>query len=148
MTQRRLAALAAASLGPRATAMKCDQTASRTSAIVASLLLLVFVDGCFRATPPPAPPPATTPNYEAYVALRWDAAANAVVRTFNAIAVADDGELERGLGAARSEHAKRAATTLTVTIDAEPRVPWNDVVAVVNACKRAGLEEIEFAFGK
>jgi len=128
--------------------MSCDRKASRALAIVALLVLLVGADGCFRATPRPAPPPRLTPSYEACIALRWDAAANAVVRTFNASVVADDGELVRRLVAAKAEHAKTATSKLTVTIDAAPRVPWNDVVAAINDCKSAGLEDVEFAFGK
>jgi biopolymer transport protein ExbD len=34
-----------------------------------------------------------------------------------------------------------------VIIDAEARVPWRDVVTVVNLCRRNNIEKIEFAFG-
>jgi biopolymer transport protein ExbD len=34
-----------------------------------------------------------------------------------------------------------------VTIDAEPRVPWNDVIDVMNLCKRNRIDNIEFALG-
>jgi biopolymer transport protein ExbD len=34
-----------------------------------------------------------------------------------------------------------------VTIDADTRIPWSEVIAVVNAIKRAGIEKIEFAMG-
>jgi len=127
--------------------MKCDRKASRACAIVAALVLPLFVGGCFRAKPPLTPPAHSGPNYEAYIALRWDAAANAVVRTFNASAVADDADLVRRLVAAKADHAKSATSKLTVTIDAASAVPWEHVVTAINACRRAGLEDVEFAFG-
>jgi biopolymer transport protein ExbD len=34
-----------------------------------------------------------------------------------------------------------------VTIDADSRVPWKDVMTVMNLAKREGVGKIEFAFG-
>jgi len=38
---------------------------------------------------------------------------------------------------------RRAATP--AVLDAEARVPWGELVDVVNLCKRAGIERVEFA---
>jgi biopolymer transport protein ExbD len=35
-----------------------------------------------------------------------------------------------------------------VVLDADGRVPWKDVVGVLNICKKLEMEHIEFALGK
>jgi biopolymer transport protein ExbD len=32
-------------------------------------------------------------------------------------------------------------------LDADGRVPWGDVVAVVNLCRRVGIADVRFALG-
>ena len=34
-----------------------------------------------------------------------------------------------------------------VTIDAEAKVPWNEVINVMNICKKNRIDNIEFALG-
>jgi len=79
--------------------------------------------------------------------LIWDAAAGAVVRKFDTTTMKDDADLQKHLADAKADHAKRATTEFGVTIDAAATVPWADVVAEINRCKRLGITKVEFAFG-
>jgi biopolymer transport protein ExbD len=36
---------------------------------------------------------------------------------------------------------------MPLTIDGDTRVPWRDVIQVVNIAKKVGIEKIEFAYG-
>ena len=51
------------------------------------------------------------------------------------------------LTAAEQEWTLARHSEATAIIVADETVPWKDVVAAVNACKRAGLSKVEFDFG-
>ena len=90
----------------------------------------------------PAPPPS-----EIRVALFWDEKTATVVRKLGVRAVPDDAELERLLGEAKDAWNERGRPDAPLTIDADVRVPWDEVTNVVNLAKRRDIAKIEFAMG-
>ncbi len=84
---------------------------------------------------------------EIRVAMFWDAEAQKTVRQLGQRRVDDDDELQRLLKEAHDDYVRLNKPDIPVTIDADARIPWRDVVAVVNLCKRNQIEKIEFAFG-
>jgi biopolymer transport protein ExbD len=80
------------------------------------------------------------------VALLFDEKTGATRRKLATRVVRDDAELQALLRDAHDE-ARRVAVELPLTIDSDGRVPWSDVVAVMNVAKRAGVEKIDFAYG-
>jgi biopolymer transport protein ExbD len=84
---------------------------------------------------------------EVRVALFWDEAKRETQRVLGTRRIASDDELEGLLREAHDDYVRLGKPDTPVTIDAEARVPWRDVITVVNLCKRNGLEQIEFAFG-
>ncbi len=69
----------------------------------------------------------------------------AVSRAIGARAVTDDNNLREVLRALVSTNKQAGLGEVPVIIDAEPLVPWKDVIGVMNICKRNALEKIEFA---
>jgi biopolymer transport protein ExbD len=61
--------------------------------------------------------------------------------------IASDDELEGLLREAHDDYVRLGKPDTPVTIDAEARVPWNDVIAVMNLCKKNRIDKIEFALG-
>jgi hypothetical protein len=97
--------------------------------------------GLRGSEPPPGNPPP-----EVRVALLWDEAAQKSVRQIRAKKDPDDAALQSLIQETRDAFAKMG-DDVPVVIDADPRVPWKDVVALMDLVKRAGVERIEFAFG-
>ncbi len=90
--------------------------------------------------------PITNPVLEEIrVSLKWDDGARAVERKLGARPVGDDRELGELLTASHADFVNLGKPDIPVIIDAEPRVPWKEVIGVLNVCKRQGLEKIEFA---
>jgi biopolymer transport protein ExbD len=56
-------------------------------------------------------------------------------------------ELETLIRQARDDFDRMGVPEIPVTIDADARVPWRDVIDVVNLCKRVNVEKIQFALG-
>ena len=52
-----------------------------------------------------------------------------------------------GTGAVSAAIALPIGLNDRVTIDADGRVPWKEVINVMNLCKREQIDKIEFAFG-
>jgi biopolymer transport protein ExbD len=90
----------------------------------------------------PAPPPS-----EIRVALLWDEKTQTVVRKLGVRDVPDDAELEHLLDGAKDAWSQRGLPDAPLTIDADVRVPWEQVTTVVNLAKRRGIAKIEFALG-
>ena len=82
---------------------------------------------------------------EVRVALFWDEATQHTVRKLGSRLAGDDEELGRILREVHDDCARLDKPDTPVTIDAEARVPWSDVVDVVNLCKKSGIARIEFA---
>jgi biopolymer transport protein ExbD len=88
------------------------------------------------------------PPSEIRVAILYDEASGAVTRRFGSRVIADDADLEQALGAASEAWRQKGNPAAPLTIDADPRVPWNEVTVVVNLAKRLGIANVEFAMGK
>ena len=90
----------------------------------------------------PAPPPS-----EIRVALLWDEKTQTVVRKLGVRDVLDDAVLEQLLDGAKDAWSQRGVPDAPLTIDADVRVPWEQVTNVVNLAKRRNISKIEFAIG-
>jgi biopolymer transport protein ExbD len=84
---------------------------------------------------------------EIRVAMMWDASGDKVIRQLGMRRVEEDEELQRLIKEAHDDYLRLNKPDVPVTIDADPRIPWRDVLNVVNLCKREKIEKIEFAFG-
>ncbi len=84
---------------------------------------------------------------EIRIALFWDDKTETVTRQFGTRKLKDDDDLSRTIKDAHQDHVKVGKGDDPVTIDGDPRVPWDSVISVVNIIKRLGIERIEFAFG-
>ena len=84
---------------------------------------------------------------EIRVAMFWDADNERTVRQLGMRRVESDEELQNLIREAHEDFVRNNQPDVPVTIDADPRVPWNDVMTVVNLCKRNQIDKIEFAMG-
>jgi len=84
---------------------------------------------------------------ETRVALYWDADKQKVRRQLGARIVEDMGELEVLIKSAHDDFVLKNKPEAPVIIDGDARVPWKDVIDVVNICKRLKIDNIEFALG-
>jgi biopolymer transport protein ExbD len=84
---------------------------------------------------------------EVRVAMFWDEDNQRTVRQLGTRRVDDDTELATLIKEAHDDWVKMNKPETPVTIDAEARVPWNDVIKVMNLCKRNRIDNIEFALG-
>ena len=85
---------------------------------------------------------------EIRVAILWDEQKEAPVRRMGNREVPENDELERLIKEAHEDHVRLNKPDTPVIIDADERVPWNEVVVVLNLAKRNNIEKIEFALGK
>jgi len=87
----------------------------------------------------------------ARIALFFDAARKSYTATkasivqFGHRVVRDEAELETLLREAHSDARARSHPESPAILDADARVPWGDVVAVVNLCRRVGIQDVRFA---
>ena len=84
---------------------------------------------------------------EIRVAMFWDAQNQKTVRQLRQRRVDSDDELATLIKEAHDSWVSRNKPDAPVTIDAEASVPWNEVVKVMNLCKRNKIDNIEFALG-
>jgi hypothetical protein len=107
---------------------------------------------------PPAPPPraaatkltkpidpGTLPQVR--VRVTWDEAAQSARRRMDERDYPKDEDLGAAIGEAHAALVRSLGRDVPVTIDADSRVPWAEVIRVVNLAKAAGIEKIEFAMG-
>ena len=82
---------------------------------------------------------------EVRVFMRWDEATGDVIRKVNAKPAGSDVELGQIMedGIAKFKSLGRPDTP--VIIDAEPKVPWKEVIKVMDICKQHKLEKVELA---
>ena len=83
---------------------------------------------------------------EMRVAMYWDDQKGEVVRQYGARFVKDDAELEALIRGARDDY-RTQGKDAPVIIDADARVPWGEVMTIVNIAKRLSIEKIQFALG-
>ncbi len=83
---------------------------------------------------------------EVRIALFWNKATQKTIRRLGTREIKDDEELEKLI---REGHRDLVAKLpeAPVTIDAQADVPWNEVIKIVNMCKREQIDKIEFALG-
>ena len=82
---------------------------------------------------------------EVRVTIRWDAESNTTRRKVgNRGAVSSDSELMTLLEQIRKDYKKAGRTRVPVLIDATEAVPWQDIVHVVDLCRKAQFP-VEFA---
>ena len=84
---------------------------------------------------------------EVRVALLWDENTQTMTRKMGVRSIADDDELQRSIKEAHDAWVTKGKPDAPVTIDADARIPWSEVITVVNIIKRNGIEKIEFAMG-
>jgi len=84
---------------------------------------------------------------ETRVALYWDAERQKTRRQFGSRVVEDDGELEQLIKSAHEDFVLKNRPDAPVIIDGDARIPWKDVIDVVNICKKLSIDNIEFALG-
>jgi biopolymer transport protein ExbD len=84
---------------------------------------------------------------EIRIAMFWDPNEERTVRQLGNRKVENDEELQILIKEAHEDFIRQNLPDIPVTIDADPRVPWDDVMTVVNLCKRNQIDNIEFAMG-
>jgi biopolymer transport protein ExbD len=82
---------------------------------------------------------------EIRVIMSLDKETNSVVRKLGARPIDSDQELGDLLVAMHQDFEKLNKGDIPVIIDAQPHVPWKEVINVMNICKKNSLEKIEFA---
>lgn len=85
---------------------------------------------------------------EIRVAMFWDPTQQRVVRQLGQRKVEDDDELQELIRQGHEDHVRLNRPDTPVIIDADERVPWREVVNVINLIKRSKIDKIEFAMGK
>ena len=83
---------------------------------------------------------------EVRVALFWDEANRKSIRKVGTRVVPDDDELQQLIEEAHAGFIRLDRPDVPLTIDGDLRVPWADVVTVMNISKRAGMKQVEFAY--
>ena len=84
---------------------------------------------------------------EIRIAMFWDETEMVSKRQLKKRPVDDDDELQALMKEAHDDFVRMNKPDTPVTIDADARVPWDDVLRVVNICKRNQIDKIEFALG-
>jgi biopolymer transport protein ExbD len=81
----------------------------------------------------------------ARIAIFFDSRTQTSVVQFGHRVVRDEAELETLLREAREDARRRKSPDAPAILDADGRVPWGKVVAVVNLCRRTGIRDVRFA---
>src|SRR5262245_2221770 len=84
---------------------------------------------------------------EVRVAMWWDEVNQRAVRQLGNRRIEDDEELSQLIKEGHDAWVRMNKPDVPVTIDAEARVPWDEVIKVMNLCKRNRIDKIEFALG-
>jgi biopolymer transport protein ExbD len=82
---------------------------------------------------------------EIRVFMRWDVAANKTLRKVTQTSVSTDDQLMTEIRVRKDHYVQAGKTVFPVIIDATPDVPWQDVIHVLDLCKKENLSSIEFA---
>ena len=84
---------------------------------------------------------------EVRVALLWDEASQTMTRKMGVRSIPQDEELQKSITEAHQAWVQKGKPDAPVTIDGDARIPWSEVITVVNIIKRCGIDKIEFAMG-
>ena len=84
---------------------------------------------------------------EVRVAMFWDEVNQRTLRQLGPPRIPRDEELSVLIKEGHDAWVRMNKPDTPVTIDAEARVPWNDVITVMNICKKNRIDKIEFALG-
>jgi len=84
---------------------------------------------------------------EIRVAILWDEPNQQSVRLFGKQTIQNDAQLQTLIRDAYADAVRRSKPDQPVIIDPDKRVPWKEVVNVINLAKREKINKIEFAFG-
>jgi biopolymer transport protein ExbD len=84
---------------------------------------------------------------ETRIALFWDQDKQVTRRQFGHRTVESDAELESLIKSAHDDFVLKNKPEAPVIIDGDARVPWKDVMNVVNIAKKLKIDNIEFALG-
>lgn len=82
---------------------------------------------------------------EMRVALFWDEFRGSVSRHYGLREVAGEDELEALLAGSLRDGIALGAARAPLVVDGDPRVPWREVVAVMNIGRRIGVQDIQLA---
>lgn len=85
---------------------------------------------------------------ETRVVLAWDEARRRTIRTFGKVQVHDDRQLRELLRESHAAWVRLGKPHAPLIVDAGPRVPWRDLVAVIDLGRRESLHEVQFAAGR
>jgi len=85
---------------------------------------------------------------EIRIAMFWDEAEKKVRRQFGMRFVENDAELEALMKGAYEDYVAKGSPEVPVIVDGDERIPWRDVLVVVNIAKGMKIDNIEFALGK
>ena len=92
--------------------------------------------------------PSSELPVEIRVAMFWDAKTEKVVRQYGSRIVTSDDELQALIKGAHDDYVRINKPDVPVIIDGDARIPWHEVISVVNMCKRLDIDKIEFALGQ
>ncbi len=84
---------------------------------------------------------------ETRIALFWDQDKQVTRRQFGHRTVESDAELESLIKSAHDDFVLKNKPDAPVIIDGDARVPWKDVIDIVNIAKKLKIDNIEFALG-
>lgn len=82
---------------------------------------------------------------EIRIRMMWNDNTGKTSRQVNSRQVSTDNELTAVLLANVNDYKRSGKTDVPAIIDAEPKVPWQDVISVMDICKNINIEKIEFA---
>ena len=82
---------------------------------------------------------------EIRVRMAWDANTSQTRIQVNSRPVSTDDQLAAVLLASVNDYKRSGKTDVPAIIDAEPQVPWQNVISVMDICKNINIEKIEFA---
>jgi biopolymer transport protein ExbD len=85
---------------------------------------------------------------EIRVAMFWDPQKEKVVRQYGTRIVTSDDELQALIKGAHDDYVRSNKPDVPVIIDGDARIPWSEVINVVNIAKRLDIDKIEFALGQ
>ncbi|MCE9583511.1 MAG: biopolymer transporter ExbD [Planctomycetes bacterium] len=82
---------------------------------------------------------------EVRVFMKWDSATGLLTRKVNAQLIGSDEEMGAILQERIEKFKSLNRPDTPVIVDADPNVPWKDVITVMDICKSRKLEKVELA---
>jgi biopolymer transport protein ExbD len=84
---------------------------------------------------------------EIRIAMYWDEQTQKTKRLFVSRFVENDEEMKTLIDGAHRDWEKLGKPDIPVILDAEAKVPWAEIMKMVNICKQLNIDKIEFALG-